>query len=66
MRRNPVGIPVVYGGEDVKHDPHSLFRFAEPDVFLPIVTLEELYNNKKGGRNGLGGAVIDPKNSSRQ
>lgn len=30
------------------HDPHSLFRFAEHDVFLPMVTLEELDNNKKG------------------
>ena len=30
------------------HDPHSLFRFAEHDVFLPMVTLEELDNHKKG------------------
>ena len=30
------------------HDPSSLFRFAEHDVFLPIVTLEELDNHKKG------------------
>jgi PhoH-like ATPase len=30
------------------HDPSSLFRFEEHDVFLPIVTLEELDNNKKG------------------
>ncbi|MFN9776024.1 MAG: PhoH family protein [Burkholderiales bacterium] len=30
------------------HDPTSLFRFAEHDVFLPIVTLEELDNHKKG------------------
>jgi PhoH-like ATPase len=29
------------------HDP-SLFRFEEHDVFLPIMTLEELDNNKKG------------------
>ena len=30
------------------HDPSSLFRFAEHDLFLPIVTLEELDDHKKG------------------
>lgn len=30
------------------HDPTCLFRFAEHDVFLPIVTLEELDDHKKG------------------
>jgi PhoH-like ATPase len=30
------------------HDPTSLFRFAEHDVFLPMMTLEELDNHKKG------------------
>ena len=30
------------------HDPTSLFRFAEHDIFIPIMTLEELDNNKKG------------------
>jgi PhoH-like ATPase len=30
------------------HDPTSLFRFAEHDLFIPIMTLEELDNNKKG------------------
>jgi PhoH-like ATPase len=30
------------------HDPTSLFRFEEHDVFLPMTTLEELDNNKKG------------------
>ena len=30
------------------HDPTSLFRFEEHDLFLPMVTLEELDNNKKG------------------
>ena len=30
------------------HDPTSLFRFEEHDVFLPMQTLEELDNNKKG------------------
>jgi PhoH-like ATPase len=30
------------------HDPTSLFRFEEHDVYLPIMTLEELDNNKSG------------------
>ncbi len=30
------------------HDPTSLFRFEEHDLFLPMMTLEELDNNKKG------------------
>ncbi len=30
------------------HDPSSLFRFQEHDIFLPMMTLEELDNNKKG------------------
>ncbi|MCR2746688.1 PhoH family protein [Limnobacter parvus] len=30
------------------HDPVSLFRFEEHDVFLPLITLEELDNHKKG------------------
>ena len=30
------------------HDPTSLFRFEEHDVYLPIMTLEELDNHKKG------------------
>jgi PhoH-like ATPase len=30
------------------HDPTSLYRFEEHDVFLPMMTLEELDNNKKG------------------
>jgi PhoH-like ATPase len=30
------------------HDPTSLFRVEEHDVFLPMVTLEELDANKKG------------------
>ncbi|MEO6145693.1 MAG: PhoH family protein [Sulfuriferula sp.] len=30
------------------HDPTSLFRFEEHDIFLPMVTLEELDHNKKG------------------
>ena len=30
------------------HDPSSLFRFEEHDVYLPIGTLEELDNHKRG------------------
>ncbi|MDR1063000.1 MAG: PhoH family protein [Azoarcus sp.] len=30
------------------HDPTSLFRFEEHDVYIPIMTLEELDNSKKG------------------
>ena len=31
------------------HDPSCLFRFEEHDIYLPMVTIEELDNNKKGG-----------------
>src|SRR5208283_4495432 len=30
------------------HDPTSLFRFEEHDIYLPILTLEELDHHKKG------------------
>jgi len=30
------------------HDPTSLFRFEEHDIYIPMATLEELDNNKKG------------------
>lgn len=30
------------------HDPHALFRFAEHDIFLPLVVLEELDRHKIG------------------
>lgn len=30
------------------HDPNCLFRFEEHDVFIPMMTLEELDNHKKG------------------
>ncbi|MDP3225066.1 MAG: PIN domain-containing protein, partial [Rubrivivax sp.] len=30
------------------HDPMSLFRFEEHDIFLPMIVLEELDSNKKG------------------
>ncbi|MDD4881397.1 MAG: PhoH family protein [Gallionellaceae bacterium] len=38
------------------HDPTCLFRFQEHDLYIPMATLEELDNNKKGvtevARNG--------------
>ena len=38
------------------HDPMSLFRFEEHDIFLPMIVLEELDSHKKGmtevARNG--------------
>jgi len=30
------------------HDPTAIFRFAEHDIYLPMVVLEELDANKKG------------------
>ena len=30
------------------HDPTSLFRFEEHDLFIPMATLEELDDHKKG------------------
>ena len=30
------------------HDPTSLFRFQEHDIYIPMATLEELDGNKKG------------------
>ncbi len=30
------------------HDPTSLFRFDEHDIYLPMITLEELDSHKKG------------------
>jgi PhoH-like ATPase len=30
------------------HDPTSLYRFEEHDIFVPMMTLEELDGNKKG------------------
>ncbi|MGE0803790.1 MAG: PhoH family protein, partial [Lautropia sp.] len=30
------------------HDPSALFRFQEHDVYLPMMTLEELDNHKRG------------------
>lgn len=30
------------------HDPTALFRFEEHDIFLPMITLEEMDNHKRG------------------
>ncbi|MFN7097454.1 MAG: PIN domain-containing protein, partial [Gammaproteobacteria bacterium] len=30
------------------HDPSAIYRFEEHDIFIPMVVLEELDNNKKG------------------
>ncbi|MFN5047050.1 PIN domain-containing protein, partial [Roseateles sp.] len=30
------------------HDPMCLFRFEEHDIYLPMITLEELDGHKKG------------------
>jgi len=32
------------------HDPTSLFRFEEHDIYIPMATLEELDGNKKACR----------------
>ncbi len=49
-RRQPARPPrlFVLDTNVLMHDPSSLFRFAEHDVFLPMMTLEELDNHKKG------------------
>src|SRR3954463_3481637 len=43
------------------HDPTSLFRFEEHDIYLPIGTLEELDANKKG----LSDVARNPPQASR-
>jgi PhoH-like ATPase len=50
-RRSPrTGTPKLFVLDTnvLMHDPTSLFRFEEHDVYLPMTTLEELDNNKKG------------------
>jgi PhoH-like ATPase len=46
-RRAPLPKLFVLDTNVLMHDPTSLFRFEEHDVYLPIMTLEELDNNKK-------------------
>ena len=51
LRKAPTGGPsklFVLDTNVLMHDPMSLFRFAEHDIFLPMITLEELDGHKKG------------------
>jgi PhoH-like ATPase len=49
-RRKAAGMPKLFVLDTnvLMHDPTSLFRFEEHDVYLPMTTLEELDSNKKG------------------
>ncbi|NLR73610.1 MULTISPECIES: PhoH family protein [Leeia] len=48
-KKSPVATKLfVLDTNVLMHDPTSLFRFDEHDIFLPMMTLEELDNNKKG------------------
>ncbi|MCL2523758.1 MAG: PhoH family protein [Betaproteobacteria bacterium] len=47
-RKSAVSKLFVLDTNVLMHDPSCLFRFEEHDIFLPIMTLEELDNNKKG------------------
>ncbi|HTT12808.1 MAG TPA: PhoH family protein [Burkholderiaceae bacterium] len=49
-KTRPAGVPKLFVLDTnvLMHDPTSLFRFEEHDVFLPMVTLEELDSHKKG------------------
>jgi PhoH-like ATPase len=58
-RSGPPGGPArlfVLDTNVLLHDPMSLFRFEEHDIFLPMIVLEELDGHKKGmtevARNG--------------
>jgi PhoH-like ATPase len=55
QRRRKTGTPAagprrlfVLDTNVLMHDPTSLFRFEEHDIFLPMIVLEELDANKKG------------------
>ena len=51
MARKPAPVATklfVLDTNVLMHDPTSLFRFEEHDVYVPMMTLEELDNNKKG------------------
>jgi len=51
-RKSAVKVPptklFVLDTNVLMHDPSSLYRFEEHDIFVPMMTLEELDNNKKG------------------
>jgi PhoH-like ATPase len=61
-RRHPKGVQsgtprlFVLDTNVLLHDPMSLFRFEEHDIYLPMIVLEELDGHKKGmtevARNG--------------
>ncbi|MFN9279595.1 MAG: PhoH family protein [Betaproteobacteria bacterium] len=48
--RKPAGPPKLFVLDTnvLMHDPMSLFRFEEHDIFLTMITLEELDGHKKG------------------
>ncbi len=51
MRKSPPKGPTklfVLDTNVLLHDPMSLFRFEEHDIFLPMIVLEELDGHKKG------------------
>jgi PhoH-like ATPase len=47
-RQRPLAKLFVLDTNVLIHDPTSLFRFQEHDIYLPIGTLEELDNHKMG------------------
>jgi PhoH-like ATPase len=49
-RRAPGAAPTLFVLDTnvLMHDPTALFRFDEHDVYLPMVTLEELDSHKRG------------------
>ncbi len=48
LRKNGPSKLFVLDTNVLMHDPMSLFRFEEHDVFLPMIVLEELDGHKKG------------------
>jgi len=66
-RRSPIESPApatklfVLDTNVLMHDPASLFRFEEHDVFLPIMTLEEL----DGHKNGISEIARNARQASR-
>ncbi|MDH5301636.1 MAG: PhoH family protein [Gammaproteobacteria bacterium] len=47
-KQNDVKRLLVLDTNVLMHDPGCIFRFQEHDLFLPMVVLEELDNNKRG------------------
>ena len=49
-RREPSGARILFVLDTnvLMHDPSCLFRFAEHDIYLPMMTLEELDAHKRG------------------